>query len=206
VTPLDIDPEAILEFWVGAAADDPAQAAARERFWFGAASETDALIRERFCPAIEIAARGDLAAWAHEARSALAEVLLLDQFPRNVWRGTASAFAHDGKALDAARAAVAAGHLSRLGPIEQTFLILPYEHSEAIQDQRESVHLSTKIAASAPEHWRALLERYSAFAVQHLEIIERFGRFPHRNRVLGRAATRAEIEYLRARAEGFGQG
>lgn len=201
-----VDPEAILEFWFGDAAADATKAAARERCWFGAASETDAIIRERFLPAIEAAARDDLASWAREPRFALAEVILLDQFPRNVWRGTAKAFAYDSKALDAARAAVAAGHLDRLAPIEQAFLILPFEHSEAIQDQRECVHLSAMIAASAPAEWRPLLERYLDFAVKHLEIIERFGRFPHRNRVLGRAATPGEIEYLEAERERFGQG
>lgn len=203
---VDVDPEEILEFWFGDAVADPAKAAARERFWFGVASETDAVIRERFLPAIEAAARGELLAWAREPRSAVAEVILLDQFPRNVWRGTANAFAYDGKALDAARAAVAAGHLERLAPVEQAFLVLPFEHSEAVQDQRESVRLSALIAANAPSEWRALLERYLDFAVKHLEIVERFGRFPHRNRVLGRAATRAEIEYLEAEGERFGQG
>ena len=201
-----VDAEAILAFWFGDAAADPAKAAARERFWFGNASETDAIIRERFLPAIAAAARDELASWAREPRSALAEVILVDQFPRNVWRGTANAFAYDSQALDAARAAVAAGHLERLAPLEQAFLVLPFEHSEAIQDQRECVHLSAMIAASAPAEWRALLERYPDFAVKHLEIIERFGRFPHRNRVLGRAATPGEIEYLEAGAEGFGQG
>lgn len=203
---VDVDPEAILEFWFGDAVSDPAKAAARERFWFGAASETDALIRERFLPAIGVAGRDELASWAREPRSALAEVILLDRFPRNVWRGTANAFAYDGKALDAARAAVAAGHVERLAPIEQAFLVLPFEHSEAIQDQRESVHLSAMIAARAPAEWRALLERYLDFAVKHLEIIEKFGRFPHRNRVLGRAGTRGEIEYLDAERERFQQG
>ena len=204
--PVAIDPEAILEFWFGDAVSDAAKATARDRFWFGAASDTDAIIRERFFPAIEAAARDELAAWALEPRSALAEVILLDQFPRNVWRGTANAFAYDSRALDAARAAVAAGHLDRLAPVEQAFLVLPFEHSEAIQDQREGVHLSAMIAASAPAEWRALLERYLDFAVKHLEIIERFGRFPHRNRVLGRAATPGEIEYLAAEGERFGQG
>jgi len=206
VTAPDIDPAAILEFWFGDVAADPAKAAARDAFWFGTASETDAFIRERFRNAIEAAARDELAAWARDPRSALAEVILLDQFPRNVWRGTATAFAYDDKALDAARAAVAAGHLDRVAPIEQAFLILPFEHSESIQDHREGVHLSAMIAARAAAEWRPLLERYLDFAVKHLAIIERFGRFPHRNRALGRAATREEIEYLVAEAGGFGQG
>jgi uncharacterized protein (DUF924 family) len=203
---VDVDPEAILAFWFGDAVADPGKATARERFWFGAASDTDAVIRERFLTAIEAAARGELASWECEPRSALAEVILLDQFPRNVWRETANAFAYDGKALDAARAAVAAGHLERLAPIEQAFLVLPFEHSEAIQAQRECVHLSAMIAASASAEWRPLLERYLEYAVRHLEIIERFGRFPHRNRVLGRAATPGEIEYLEAERERFGPG
>lgn len=201
------DPEEILEFWFGAAADDPALAAARQAFWFGAAAseDVDAAVRQRFGRAVAAAARGDLHAWARAPRSALALVVLLDQFPRNIARGTANAFAHDAQALRVAKEAVTKGHLEKLAPLEQAFLVLPFEHSESVEDQREAVRLSTAIALTAPAEWRPLLEEYLKFAKQHLALIERFGRFPHRNQVLGRVPTAEEEAYLVAGGTTFGQ-
>ena len=200
------DPERILTFWFGRAADDPAEAAAREAFWFGASREADSLIRERFGSAVEAAARREFDSWLQAPHSALALVLLLDQFPRNLWRGTAKAFAHDAQALGAAREAVSRGHFRNLAPIEQAFLVLPFQHSESIDDQHESVRFSSEIAQAAPEAWRPLLEGYLQFAKEHLALIERFGRFPHRNQVLGRAPSAEEEEYSSKGGASFGQG
>ncbi|MGH8504272.1 MAG: DUF924 family protein [Gammaproteobacteria bacterium] len=202
----DTHPEAILEFWFGRAPDDPAEARARGALWFGAAPETDRTIRARFVPTIEAAARGELHHWLNDARSALALIVVLDQFPLNAWRGTTKPYEYGGQALDAARHAVAAGYLHRLAPIENAFLILPYQHSEAIEDQRESVRLGAELVRSAPPAWRPLMKDYLGFARQHLAIIERFGRFPHRSRVLGRSPTQAEQEYLAGGGATFGQG
>jgi uncharacterized protein (DUF924 family) len=201
-----IEDHAILAFWFADAAGDPSRAAAREGIWFGASTETDDAIRETFGAAIEAAARGELEAWTRTPRSALALVLLHDQFPRNVWRGTARAFAQDAQALATARGSVAAGHLAALAPVEQAFLIMPYEHSESLSAQRECVQLSERIARAAPPEWRPLLEHYADFARQHLALIERFGRFPHRNAVLGRASTAEERAHLSAGGATFGQG
>jgi uncharacterized protein (DUF924 family) len=200
-----IDPGTILDFWFADAAGDPARAQAREGIWFGASDEMDAEVRQRFGEAIELAARGELAPWRNAARSALALVLLFDQFPRNVWRGTPRAFAHDPQALETARASVSAGHLEQLTPIEQAFLILPYEHSESIEAQRECVRLSEQIHRAAAPEWRSLLETYIDYARQHLVLIERFGRFPHRNQVLGRESTPEERAYSSAGGANFGQ-
>src|SRR5262249_48260716 len=199
------DPREVLDYWFGDAVRDPAFAEAREGFWFGASEETDAAIRERFGPAIEAAARGELAHWADDPPSALALVVLLDQFSRNTWRGTARAFALDRRALEVARGALAAGHLEQLAPLEQAFLILPFQHCESIEVQRESVRLSAEIASAAPPAWRPLLEYYTDFARRHLALIERFGRFPHRNQVLGRESTPDERDYLRGGGATFGQ-
>jgi uncharacterized protein (DUF924 family) len=199
------EPEEVLGFWFGGALDDPAEASAREPFWFGASAEADARIRERFAPAVVAAGRGELEAWARAPRSALALVLLLDQFPRNVWRGTPQAFAHDERALRVARESVSRGDLGRLAPLEQAFLVLPFQHSESLADQAESVRLSSAIAREAPAAWRPILERYLDFARQHLALIERFGRFPHRNRILGRTSTPAEEAYVRGGGASFGQ-
>jgi uncharacterized protein (DUF924 family) len=203
--PTQFSPNEIVQFWFADAASDPARAAARNEFWFKSSSETDALIRERFSPAIEAAARGELAAWADAPRSALALVLLLDQFSRNIWRGTARAFAHDTQALTAAQHAVASEHLRELMPVEQAFLLLPYQHSESIENQRESVRLSDEITMAAPPAWRPLMEYYAKYAKQHRDLIERFGRFPHRNRVLGRESTAEEKAYLSTGGATFGQ-
>jgi uncharacterized protein (DUF924 family) len=200
------DTQAILEFWFARAADDPVDASARESFWFGASGEADSLIRKRFASTIDAAARGEFDPWVREPHAALALVLLLDQFPRNVWRGTARAFAHDAQALRATQEAVARGHLQQLTPAEQAFLVLPFQHSESVEHQRESVRLSTEIVEAAAEAWRPVLERYLLFAKQHLVLIERFGRFPHRNHVLGRAPTAEEEAYLSGGGASFGQG
>jgi uncharacterized protein (DUF924 family) len=203
---VSFDPEAILAFWFGEAASDPAQASARETRWFGASAEVDAQIRERFASAVEAAAQGELDGWLDAPRSALALVLLLDQFPRNLWRGTARAFAHDAKARPVAQEALARGHLRRLAPVEQAFLLLPLQHSEDLEHQQESVRQSREIAEAAPAAWRPLLTHYLRFAEQHLELIERFGRFPHRNRALGRDPSPEEEAYLRSGGASFGQG
>lgn len=199
------DAETILAVWFGGAAADPAVAAAREGFWFGASPEADALVRDRFSAAVEAAARGELESWLDAARPALALVLLLDQFPRNLWRGTARAFAQDAQGLRMARAAVARGHLPRLAPLEQAFLVLPYQHSESAEDQREALRLVSGIVRAAPPAWHPLLDRYREVAEQHRALIEQFGRFPHRNRILGRATTPEEDAYLAGGGVRFGQ-
>jgi uncharacterized protein (DUF924 family) len=201
-----VEPETVLAFWFGAAAGDPATASARESFWFGVSPETDALVRGQFAIAVETAASGALDGWLGQPRSALALVLLLDQFPRNIHRGTAAAFACDARARAAARHATGAGYLEALGPLESSFLLLPYQHSESLDDQRESVRLAARLRAEAPPAWRPVLTEYLAFAQQHLALIERFGRFPHRNAVLGRTSTAGELAHLASGGTSFGQG
>jgi uncharacterized protein (DUF924 family) len=202
---MQLDPEDVLAFWFGDAADDVAKATARVPFWFEPSPETDARVRERFGAALEAASRGALPAWPDGPRASLARVVLLDQLPRNVWRGTARAFSLDPQALAAAEAAVAAGHLARLAPIEQGFLVLPYQHSESLDRQRDSVRLSNEITNAAPPAWRPLLAEFQLYAEQHLALIERFGRFPHRNAVLGRAPTPEEVAFLRGGGATYGQ-
>jgi uncharacterized protein (DUF924 family) len=196
-------PEAILAFWFADAPWDVAAAEARQGFWFDASAETDAQIRDRFGAAMDAAARGELDAWLEAPRSALALVILLDQFPRNVWRGTPRAFATDAQALDCARRAIAAGQLDPLTPVEQSFLLLPFEHAESLAAQRECVALFDRIVAQAPLEWVPLLEGYAGYARRHHAVIERFGRFPHRNAILGRESTPDEVAYLAGGGETF---
>lgn len=200
-----VEPEDVLQFWFGDAIEAPAKAEARMQLWFAPPPETDARIRVQFGAAVEAAARGEYASWAGEPRPLLALVVLLDQFSRNIWRGTARAFAQDAQALAIARQA-GAGFVHRLAPIEQPFLTLPFQHSETLEAQLESLRLCREIVARSPPDWRALLGTFLPYAEQHFELIARFGRFPHRNALLGRVSTPEERAYLDGGGATFGQG
>ena len=185
----------ILDFWFGAPGS--AEHGRPRQFWFSKSDATDALIRERFGAAVDAALSGGLDPWADDdARSALALVLLLDQFTRNIFRDTARAFAGDAAALAVARRLVGDGRHRRLAPVERWFAYLPFEHSEAIDDQHESLRLFGELADEG-------MTEPLAWARKHYEIIARFGRYPHRNEALGRASTAEEIEFLRQPGSGF---
>ena len=162
------------------------------RDWFVKDSAFDRAIRDRFLAWHEAAAAGQLAHWADEARSCLALVIVLDQFPRNMFRGEARAFATDALARAAARAILRRGWDKQMSQAEQLFAYLPFEHSESLDDQILACELMKDFDA---EQLR--------YAVRHREIIERFGRFPHRNGLLGRESTAAEIEFLKQPGSGF---
>ena len=157
--------------------------------WFAGGEALDARVRERFEATWAAAGDGALRAWGGSARGALALVLVLDQFPRNMFRGEARAFATDAAAREAAGAAVARGHDRALEPAERSFLYLPWEHSESLADQERAVWLMAARAESS----ELLLH-----ARAHRAIIRRFGRFPFRNEALGRRMTGAEAEWLEA--------
>jgi len=198
-------PQALLDFWLGDAATHPASADARMAFWFEASPETDAAVRARFAEAAERAHRGALEAWRATPRGRLALVIALDQLPRNLHRGTPAAFASDAQALAAAREAICAGDLERLTPLEAGFLLLPFEHAEDLAAQDEGVARSEALAADAPPAWRPLLEAFADDSRQHRDLIARFGRFPHRNAILGRRSTPEEEAYLASGARAFGK-
>jgi uncharacterized protein (DUF924 family) len=198
-------PEEIHEFWFADAMTAPAKADARTTFWFHSTPEADALITRRFAGVVQEAASGALAAWALKARPGVALIIVLDQFPRNIGRGTAAAFAHDRQALIVARRGVAARFLDELTTVEQTFFLMPFQHSEDLACQREGVALFEHIAEAALPEWRPFAENILRYARIHREIIERFGRFPHRNRILKRDSTPDELEYLNSNSESFGQ-
>lgn len=162
--------------------------------WFNGGAAFDAQVRAVLAPALAAAARGDLARWEGDPEGALALVLLFDQVPRNIFRGTARAFAHDSEALRLARAALARGWDLALPVERRVFLYLPFEHSEDLADQELSVRLFRE---------RADEGEYLKYAEAHRDVIRRFGRFPHRNAALGRASTAAEKEYLAQPGAGF---
>ncbi len=190
------DAAAVLEFWFGATGTP--EAGTQRPQWFLKDAAFDAAIAQRFGALIESALRGALAHWAAAPASALAQIVVLDQFTRNAFRGTARAFAGDALALDAAQAMVGAGQDLALPPIRRAFVYLPWEHAESLAMQDEAVRLFTRLAAEAPG-FDSMLD----YAQRHRVVIERFGRFPHRNAQLGRASTPDEIAFLAEPGSGF---
>jgi len=189
-------PEEVLDFWFGRPGD--AHHLQTRPEWFRKDAAFDALIAQRFGDLIEAALRGELAGWAAQPRSALAEVLVLDQFPRNARRDSAGMFDGDARALAAARALVASGADRRLPGVMRQFAYLPFEHSERLADQIECLRLFAQLGRDEPT-LAGLLE----WAQKHHDIVARFGRFPHRNAALGRASTPEEVEFLKQPGSGF---
>lgn len=201
------NPEAarVLEFWLGDPADVD-NVAGRGKMWFSSTPEQDRVIRERFGDLHQAARGGELDHWSRAPRDLLALVVLLDQFSRNLYRATPLAFANDAKSLALARAATQRGFDEPLQVVERAFLYMPFQHSESRDDQRESVRLYRVLWDDSPAELETFARNTYDYAVLHCEIVERFGRFPHRNAVLGRPSTREEIDYLDGGGQRFGQG
>jgi len=198
------EPAVILDFWFGPLRDGLADAAHRQR-WFRGSVELDRQITTRFGPLVEAAAGGRLDSWLDDARGVLAFVLVCDQFPRHVHRGSPAAFATDPLALEVARHAVDQRRDLALALDERAFLYLPFEHSESVVDQHTAVGLFARLRDDTPEGQRHLTGAYLHHAHQHRDVVLRFGRFPHRNATLGRASTPEEEAFLQT-GSSFGQG
>lgn len=185
----------VLAFWFGRE-DEPGYGEFREA-WFRKDPEFDQQVQERFGPLYERAAAGELDGWREEARSCLALVICLDQFPRNMFRGDGRTHATDDKALETARYALERALDRELPPFQRVFVYMPFMHSESVEDQRRSVELFGRLAErpGAPD--------LTSYAVGHMEIVERFGRFPHRNVILGRETTPEEAEFLQGPDSSF---
>ncbi len=183
----------IHSYWFGELDEAGLAAPERHALWFRQSDETDSRCRRRFGDLVEQALAGDLEDWAARDRGLVALVLLLDQFTRNIYRGTPRAFAGDDRALDLAQHAIATGHYQRLPAIHQVFLYLPLEHCEDPEIQEECVTLFESLAAVTGSEQIADFTRY---AIAHRDVIGRFGRFPHRNALLGRESTPEELAYL----------
>jgi uncharacterized protein (DUF924 family) len=199
------DWEPILRFWFGPHPEDPAAVRTQHPLWFTADPAVDAEIRRRFHQSWAAAARGELQSWTTEPRGALARVILLDQFTRNLERGRAEAFAQDAGALATATAVIDAGEDRGLLPAERSFLYLPFEHAEDLALQRRSLDLFSALVGDGGPDWAWLTEDALHWARLHHDLIERFGRFPHRNHVLGRPSTAEEERYLAEGGLKFGQ-
>jgi len=185
--------EEIHEFWFAALDDEGMCNPSKHALWFTASAETDKHCAERFGHLVDSAIAGELEDWAATDPGLIALILLLDQFTRNIYRGTAQAFAGDERALGLAQHCIAHGHHQRLPAIHQVFLYLPLEHCENLEVQDECVELFTQLTEITGLEKIADFRRY---AVAHRDVVEKFGRFPHRNSILGRESTPGELAYL----------
>jgi uncharacterized protein (DUF924 family) len=200
-------PQDVLDFWFGAEDDSKEVRASKVDMWFGGGPEVDTEITDRFAETLKAAAKGELDAWADEAKSRLALIIVLDQFSRNIHRGKKDAFATDKKAVELTRSGIADWMDQTLSPIERVFFYMPLEHAEDRIVQRKSVKLFTALvedAARLDPGLKPVFELYLDFAKKHADIVEQFGRFPHRNDVLGRESTDEEKTYLKEGGETFG--
>jgi uncharacterized protein (DUF924 family) len=185
----------ILDFWFGK--PDEADYGKSRKVWFTKNPEFDQEVRSRFLNDYQQAAAGQLDDWKASPDCCLALIILLDQFPRNMFRGQPEAFATDPQALAYAQHAVARGFDKELLPIQRWFVYMPFEHSENLADQHHCVELFARL-----KDYRECVSGLD-YAYRHLRIIERFGRFPHRNKILGRKTTSEEAEFLKQPGSSF---
>ncbi len=196
----------IVEFWLAGSQDAPETAVARRDWWYVGAPEIDDEIRARFGTLVADACDRKLMHWSESADGAFALVLLLDQFTRNIYRNTPRAYTGDACAFEVVCDAVVRGLDSALHPVSRIWLYHPFHHSEELVEQDRGLSLLRALRAEADPAWHAYVERSIKGWTRHRDIVARFGRFPHRNAVLGRASTKEELSFLEAGAESFGQG
>jgi len=195
--------ETILRFWFGTATDDVEVAEQCGNMWWKKNPGIDNEIRERFEGELNAVAKGEHDDWLEDSRGRLAMIILADQFSRNMYRDTPRAFANDALALSWCKDGIDSGVDGELRSIERVFLYMPLEHSESIEDQRRSVALFTQLAQNVAPQQRKLFNGYVDYAVRHRDIVQRFGRFPHRNAILGRESTEDEITFLQQPGSSF---
>lgn len=195
----------VLDYWFGEEPITPATVSEQSSIWFSGSKNVDFDIERRFGKLVSLASSGMLDNWVETANSGVALILLLDQFPRNIFRGSAEAFAQDRKALLSCYKLIELEEFTQLNPLFQSFSLLPLEHSESIADQNRCVEAFQHLLEVSDPEWEKMLSGYLGYAEQHRKIIEEFGRFPHRNKVLGRESTPAELSYLESGASSFGQ-
>jgi uncharacterized protein (DUF924 family) len=198
----------IREFWFGRLPLGPDDLNRRMQLWFGGISEEeqrewDESIKTQFEPLVRQAILGELMAWADGPRRRMSLVLLLDQFPRNLYRGSARTFAGDEQALALALSGMNSGADAALDPVERMFFYMPLQHCEARDVQDESVAAYRRLLMEAPEALKPVFQSSLEYAERHRKVIAQFGRFPHRNRLLGRPSTADELAYIGAGGEDF---
>ncbi|MGO1461657.1 MAG: DUF924 family protein [Marinobacter sp.] len=194
----------ILDFWFGDLDENGLPDSFHRNRWFRSSRKFDQEVRRRFLSMVLFASEQGLDHWRSTAGGRLAEILLLDQFSRNIFRGGALAFEQDKLASKLCKEAMRKGHDMTLPPVQRAFLYMPLEHAERPEDQALAVECYEQLVASTSGMLQGFMKSFLQSARDHKEIIERFGRFPHRNKALGRTSTDAEKEYLGS-ARRFGQ-
>jgi len=195
--------EDILDFWFGELNEHGCSTPEHRKRWWTKSDAFDESIQHHFLDDYEAIVDGEREAWRSSERGALAYIIVLDQFSRNMFRGTPTMFAADELAREVCREGLDAGFDAELSFDERVFFYLPLEHSESMADHKLCLELFKKLLDSAPETLEADAKYYLDFAVQHKAIIERFGRYPHRNEILGRASSEEEAKFLREPGSSF---
>lgn len=195
--------EQVLEFWFSTLTNDEAIIASQSVLWWKKQDSTDELIKSQFEESVRLAAAGEFDEWKHTPSGRLALIILLDQFPRNIYRDTPLAFAFDSTASSLCLEGLAKGDDQALSPIRRVFFYLPLEHAEDKKLQDQSVALFRSLLSDLGPEEKKRYAGYLDFAIKHQAIIERFGRFPHRNRILQRDSTSAELEFLKQPGSSF---
>lgn len=200
----NIDPRAeeVLTYWFGNI-KTPEDYPEKNKIWFSGGQSVDHDIRDRFENLVIQASEHKLDSWNETAKGRLALIILLDQFPRNIYRGSPDAFYFDCLASQFALEGIKLNQDKELFPIERAFFYLPLEHSENLEIQKISIKKFAELKNQAPQSLSSIFESYEKYALQHYKIIEKFGRFPHRNATLNRQSTVQELEFLKGPNSSF---
>ena len=193
----------VLDFWFGGDGSDGEIASRQSKLWWGKSPQTDETIRQQFEADLQALVSGHHPSWLETPRGCLAAIIVLDQFSRNMYRDSAQSFAQDGLALTLCRDGVDKGVDTQLRPIERVFFYMPLEHAESMEMQNRSVAAFEQLRDEVPDEDKKLFSGFVDFAERHRVIIERFDRYPHRNKILGRESTAEEIEFLKQPGSGF---
>lgn len=196
----------IAAFWLADSLESPEKAAARRDWWYKGGVPVDDEIRARFGDLVPRACARELMGWQDTPDGALALILLLDQFTRNLYRNTVEAYAGDPCAFDIVNATIDKGLDKALHPVARIWLYHPFHHSEDVAEQDRGLGLLRALRQEADPAWHAYVERSIKGWTRHRDIVAKFGRFPHRNDVLGRESTAEERAHMAAGGESFGQG
>lgn len=202
---MDSEIEDLLDFWFGPARYRPDALPDVSSRWFSVDPAFDDTLRSRFGELWQRARDHMLDQWAETPEGRLALIILLDQMSRNLCRSTPQAFTNDERALELTMDGLSQGVDKQLSPIERGFLLMPMQHAEDLSVQRHSVAEYRRLLDEVPTGWRDYIAEMLAYAEEHRDLIERFGRFPHRNGTLGRSSTEQERAFLDSGATGYGQ-
>ena len=196
-------PESVIQFWFGDAIDNLQISKQKSDLWWSKNDQTDERIKKRFGGLVEDVFHDRLDDWLDSPSGLLAAILSQDQFPRNIYRNSGKSFACDEKARELAKLMLKREWQFQLLEVQRVFVYLPYEHSESLEDQMLSLRLYDALRSQVAESEREMFDGYYQFAIKHYDIVAQFGRFPHRNKALGRYSSNKETAFLRQPGSSF---